>query len=174
MKKFKNFLQETNNSNIFYRGIEGEYNPDLDKNSKLIWITQNKKYAEVYTDGQDAIKYKTNIKNSFDFNYRTLKVDVKLKDLFKKIQLQLMDDFGNNKISKDKAMKLDDELDDIVSNYKSIENKFKEVWQWYMSIKEIPEILTKMGYDSIIGNEGNNNDITTYGVFGSKFLKKVN
>lgn len=171
MNNFKQFLIEKNTSGIFYRGIEGQYDPNFDKNSNLIWVTQNKNYAELY--GEELIKYKVNIKNPFDFKYRTLKVDVKLKDIFSRIQVQLMEAFEQNKLSRKTAIEIDDWFDMVQQKYKSQENKFKEVWQWYMSIKEIPQVLTKMGYDAIIGNEGNNNDIITYGVFNNKQLKKV-
>lgn len=174
MKSFIQFLIE---KDVYYRGIVGDYNPKLEKSQSLIFVTKNKEYAKEYAVGVEGdgelIKYNINVKNPFNFKYRTLSVSVKLKDVFSRIQVQLMELFEKGKLSEKKAIEIDDWFDGIKQKYKSQDNQMKMVWEWYSSIKEIQIVLKKMGHDAIEGNEGRDNNIKTYGVFNASQLKKI-
>lgn len=158
-------------SGVFYRGIAGTFDPTYLDNQRIIWVTQNKEYASLYSDGaQNIHEFKVNIKNSFRFRFRTLSVHVKLEDIMERILSDLMDKYGTELLHAT-VLEIEEQIEVAAGKYSK--NKMMLVWEWWDQVPEIAHILKAMGYDSIMAREGNNNDITTYGLFDKRMLRKL-
>jgi hypothetical protein len=170
MLNYSRFILE--NKDVFYRGIVGEYDKNIAKQKTITWITKNKEYATEYSDGEHILSYRVKIKNPFDFGYRTLQVYVKLSDIISRIMVRLNELHGSG-LSKSQAKKVYDELDKFEEKNTSKLNQMKKVWEFWSEYPELIKILKMMKFDSIVANEGLNDDIQTYGVFNQNQLKLI-
>lgn len=164
-------LKVLGSSTIYYRGISGTYDKNYLKNQHIVWFTTDLEYALEYADSKSNVhKFKLNYKHPFDFNFRTLKVHVKISDMTSRIKQGILDLFPA-KISREKGLALFERLDKLEEKYPS---QMKYVYEWWNEIKELSQIIKDAGFDSIQAIEGNNNSVPTIGMLDKSKIYKVN
>lgn len=164
MITFSQFISEK--TILAYRGIKGEYSDKIAKSKGITWVTQDKEYAKKYSDGKHLYQFRVNIRNPFNFMFRTLQVHVKLEDMIDRILVKLDDmNLPNSKLEK---------IDSIIEKLeKKDTGKMKKVWEWWTELPELKQILELAGFDSITAYEGTQNDVKTYGIFSQNSLKPI-
>jgi len=155
-------------SPVFYRGLQETWSSDHAKNKHLTFVTENRDYALQYAKDEDhVLAFHVDIKRPFDFGFRTLTTSVQLSEVVSRIRKGVLDQFKRGCISEDLGKELINKLRVLD------QSGHKEVWEWYMKVPELSQVLQEAGYDSIRGNEGIQDDIVTYGVFDPRKLKPV-
>lgn len=162
----KDLISESSVHGTFYRGITGEFDIEHQNKSHIVFITPSREYARAYADS-DAHVYEVqaNLQNGFNFGFRTLSTEVQLKDIKARIKHGIMKSYESKLVSKEHALAAINVLDSI--------NKsgFNRVWEWYMEVPELTNVLRMAGYDHIVGLEGTNNDTLGYGVIDTTKIK---
>lgn len=155
----KDLISESSVHGTFYRGITGEFDIEYQNKSHIVFITPSREYARAYADS-DAHVYEVqaNLQNGFNFGFRTLSTEVQLKDIKARIKHGIMNSFENNTITKEQALH-------AISILNTIDGTgFNRVWEWYMEVPALSDVLRIAGYDHIVGLEGTGNDTIGYGV----------
>ena len=104
--------------------------------------------------------------NALELGFRSLDTMVSIGDITERLKNRLMDLYRNGKISREKAIK----LVEILNNMN--QSGHKKVWEW-MADTKILAIVSYMGFNALKFREGTN-DTVTYGILDTSLLKKMN
>ena len=164
----KDLLIESAVHGTFYRGIHGEFDIQHQNKSHIVFITPDREYARAYADSDSHVyEVQANLQNGFNFGFRTLSTEVQLKDIKTRIKHGIMKSYENKTVSKDQALSAINVLDSIDKE------GFNRVWEWYMEVPELSNVLLMAGYDHIVGLEGTGNNTIGYGVLDTSKIKIV-
>jgi|SRR5476649_1456672 len=157
-------------SQVFYRGLNETWKEDHARNQHLIFVTSDHNYALEYAKDADHVyAFHVNVVHPFEFGFRTLTTQVKLNEVCSRIRDGVLGQFKQHHISDVLGRKLVEELRRLSAAYSG----HKEVWEWYMELPQLIQVLKAAGFDAIKAYEGQNNNIETYGLFSSNQLTKV-
>lgn len=156
----------------FYRGIVGKFSEKVQKASHVIWVTQDRAYAEQYASSGDKnssalLQYELDLKTGFNFGFRTLDTQVKFEEVLSRVRRGITDAFRQKLVQKDVAHATYDSLDELERS------GYKRVWEWYMAEPKLADSLLKCGYTHIEALEGTSNSIRTVGILDKRSIRKI-
>lgn len=156
---------------IYYRGLAEEWSEEHAKKQHMTWLTPDRKYAELYADGGRLYRFQADPGRYASLKFRSLWTEVKFAEIYSRIKQLVMEAFQLKLVPKEEALTLIKRLDALKALIPA--STHKRVYMWWDEYTEISKILKLAGYDSIKGNEGQNNDVPTFGIFDSSKIKML-
>lgn len=156
---------------IYYRGLAEDWSDEHAKKQHMIWVTPDRGYAELYAEGGRLYKFHADVGRSASLRFRSLWTEVKFDEIYRRVKQLIMESFQEKHVGKDEALKLIERLDKLYGVIPK--GTYKRVYMWWDEYAEISRILKAAGYDSIQGNEGQNHDVPTFGVFDHTRVKMI-
>lgn len=156
---------------IYYRGLAEDWSDEHAKKQHMTWVTPDRAYAELYAEDGRLYQFHADVGRPASLRFRTLWTEVKFNEIYKRVKQLIMDSFQSKRVGKEEALKLIerlDKLDGVIPD-----GKYLRVYLWWDNYPEISRILQTAGYDSIQGNEGENNNVPTFGVFDHTRVKMI-
>lgn len=147
-----------------YRAMTQKFNPKYP--NKITWVSTEEDYSRLYGDYMYQYDLRLGNVNALELGFRSLDTMVSIGDITERLKNRLMDLYRDGKISKEKAIK----LVEILNNMN--QSGYKKVWEW-MADTKILAIVSYMGFNALKFREGTN-DTVTYGILDTSLLKKMN
>lgn len=147
-----------------YRAMTQKFNPKY--SNKITWVSTEEDYSRLYGDYMYQYDLRLGNVNALELGFRSLDTMVSIGDITERLKNRLMDLYRNGKISREKAIK----LVEILNNMN--QSGHKKVWEW-MADTKILAIVSYMGFNALKFREGTN-DTVTYGILDTSLLKKMN
>lgn len=147
-----------------YRAMTQKFNPKY--SNKITWVSTEEDYSRLYGDYMYQYDLRLGNVNALELGFRSLDTMVSIGDITERLKNRLMDLYRDGKISKEKAIK----LVEILNNMN--QSGYKKVWEW-MADTKILAIVSYMGFNALKFREGTN-DTVTYGILDTSLLKKMN
>lgn len=135
-----------------YRGIHGKYDPNFKQD--IEWFSKEKSLAEEY--GPNLVQKDIEPIAPANLGFRTYGTETKFDDVLDRISRAITDRFNSNKLPKDTALKLIDDVESLRGG-----KDYKKVHQWLMESPQAANLLKGAGYDSI---EHVERGVPTYGI----------
>jgi len=154
------YIKEQITERIGYRGLNKPHDPT--HQGHITWYSDDEDQAKQYTDSAEHSVVLVHdipddiINRSFEHGFRSERTEVKADDFADRVKRGIIDAFNQGWISKDTAISLVDELEDL-----ELPNKYKRVFSWWQDDATFTNILKKAGYKAIHNVE---NGIDTYGI----------
>lgn len=149
-----------------FRGVEGKFDPN--RSGDVMWVSTSMEHSAMYAAGGDIVQFKLNNRlKEIDFGFRSAETSVTFDELQGRLKLAIMKQFKDGNLSRDKAMKLVDQLDGIN------QTGHNPVWLWLQN-KEITRLIRQAGFNAIKQREGmraGNGDVITYGVLDRSIVR---
>jgi hypothetical protein len=160
-------------SSIYFRGLTEKFSKAYQDKSHIIWVTPDKSYAQNYTEAEGSLlTYDLKLGTAFNFGFRSLDTSVKIQEVLSRVQRGILSAFREKIIDRDLAMKLNDEVIDLIEKHEK-SNKYMKVWEWYSKEKNISSILLRAKFTHIDAMEGIDNNIKTIGILDRNIIKKI-
>ncbi|AWY08464.1 hypothetical protein HOT49_gp197 [Erwinia phage vB_EamM_Alexandra] len=156
---------------IYYRGLAEDWNDEHAKKQHMTWVTPDREYAELYAEDGRLYKFHADPGRYASLNFRSLWTEVKFAEIHSRVKKLIMEAFQDKRVGRDEALTLVSRLDKL--NQLIPASKHKRVYMWWDEYTEISKILRLAGYDSIKGNEGDNHDVPTFGIFDHTRVKMI-
>lgn len=156
---------------IFYRGLAADWSEEHAKKLHMTWVTQDRAYAELYAEDGRLYSFQADPGRTASLNFRSLWTEVKFAEIYRRVKALIMESFQQKLVGRDGALKLIERLDKL--SHLIPASTHKRVYMWWDEYAEISRILASAEYDSILGNEGANHDVPTYGIFNHTRVKMI-
>lgn len=160
-------IQESSNRMVF-RGIDMPYDDGKFRNSRVIWVSTDRKHAEQYSsDKGEVITYKLSGQiNPLDLGFRVAETDVQAREVLSRIRQKLF--YTSTSVPLQEMA--DDQIRLLVAEMKTVRGR---VWELVQHPK-ILDIIELIGWNVIVQREGfYHQGVTTYGVIDKKLLKRM-
>lgn len=163
MLSFREYISEK----TVYRGVKGKFDPN--RKQDITWVSTSREHSEMYASGGEVVDLEINESrlDYLDLGFRASETEVKFDEVKSRFVRALMDRFKKKKISREKAIEIDDKLDEL--DYKG----YKQVWEWIHQ-KEFLQLIKESGFNSIKQREGlvrHSSDVITYGILDKNLIK---
>lgn len=157
----------------YFRGLTSKFSKAYQDKSHIIWVTQDKNYAQKYSDQNGSLlTYDLKLGRAFNFGFRTLDTSVKIQEVLSRIQRGVLSSFREKVIDRDLAVELNDEVIDLIEEHEK-SSKYMKVWEWYSSEKQISSILLRAKFTHIEAMEGTDNNVQTVGIIDKRIIKSM-
>lgn len=167
MIDFQEFISEA----VLYRGVEGRYDPSYSKRQDIVWVSTSQDHAGMYGASGEVVKFdlKEAKLSILDLGFRASETQVKWDEIETRFVQALMQQFKQKKLSREKAMSIDDRVDEL--KYSG----YHQIWEW-MHKPEFLKLIKEAGFNAIRQREGlqaHSGETITYGILDQSLIHQI-